>query len=240
MKWAYGVRTVLQEDRVRLHNYLPRTLESLYRAGFEKPWLFVDGAMDYYHYERFGCPIVTHYPALGVTNNFLLALLELMLRFPDAHRYALFEDDLLICRNTRQYLDRMEYRPRTYWNLYTCPYYQNACPPWRRGRGKEGFYRSPQAGQGAVALVFDRTAALAVVSSQWLSHTILRHPGAHALDGLIVTALNQAGIRECAHTPSLVQHTGEVSTFWDGKWEKQDWQAISFPGEDFDALDLIQ
>lgn len=232
--WAYGVRTVLQLDRLRLREYLPRTMESLYRAGFTKPWLFVDGAMDYYHYERFGCPLTTRYPAIGVTGNFLLSLHELILRFPSADRYALFEDDLVMCRNVRHYLDQTPYRPGVYWNLYTCAGYQAVCPPWREGHGKEGFYRPPQAGQGAVALVFDRTAVASLMSSKCLSEAVLERRGTQAIDGLVAMVLNHAGIREWVHTPSLVQHTGEISSFGNHPHP----HATSFLGEEFDALTL--
>jgi len=236
MKWAYGVRTVLQSDRVRVDQYLPRTLKSLWHAGFRHPWLFVDGAMDDTNYTHFGLlTVTTRWPALGVTGNFVLSLWELMLRFPDADRYILFEDDLICCRNIRPYLDRLSYRPQSYWNLYTCPYYQTACPPWRQGSGREGFYRTPHKGKGALALVFDRTAAVTLMSSQWLAQRLLEAPGEDPIDGLIATAMHKAGFREWAHTPSLVQHVGEVSSFGNGPHPI----ATSFQGEEFNALDLV-
>lgn len=234
--WAYGVRTVLQKDRVRLRQYLPRTLDSLYTAGFPNPWIFADGAKDPFYYEMFGRPLTTRWPAVGVTGNFLLSLWELAIRCPGADRYALFEDDILLCRNLRQYLSQLRYRPKSYWNLFACPYYHEARPLWRKRRGSSGLYKPPQKGKGALALVFDREAVLVLLSNRWLSDRLLAAPGADALDGLIVTAMQQAGCREWTHSPSLVQHTGEVSSFGNGPHLPAD----SFPGEEFDALNLVQ
>jgi hypothetical protein len=99
--------------------------------------------------------------------------------------------------------------------------------------GPPGF----QTGRGAVALVFDRGAVMTLLSSP---HLVERfgdvHRGHKAIDGGIVTALNHQGVFEYVHNPSLVQHTGETSTMGNRTGKL----ALSFPGEDRDALALLR
>ena len=54
-------------------------------------------------------------------------------------------------------------------------------------------------------------------------------------DGIIITAMKKAGYKEYVHNPSLVQHTGAVSSMRNRPHP----QATSFRGEDFDALELL-
>lgn len=60
--------------------------------------------------------------------------------------------------------------------------------------------------------------------------------GWRAVDGGIVTGMNKVGYREYVHYPSLVQHTGLISSMRN----RQQPTAPSFPGEDFDAMTLFK
>lgn len=119
-----------------------------------------------------------------------------------------------------------------------------------------------QTGRGAVALVFDRKAVEVLLSAP----TLVRKPtdmrlapdrtprsghaaaeqgrelaggpwtwGQKKLDGAIVTAMNEANYRELVHYPSLTQHTGDRSSMFNLPHAK----APSFPGEEFDAAELL-
>lgn len=59
--------------------------------------------------------------------------------------------------------------------------------------------------------------------------------GHRSIDGGIVTALAEAGWKEWVHNPSLVQHTGLVSSMR----SKPHPRATSFRGEGFDAMELV-
>jgi len=231
MSWAYGVITVSQ----RLNTTLPRTLESLKRAGFDKPRLFVDGVRSAESIsKRFGLEVTARYPVVKTFANWVLALWELYVRNPVSRWYILFQDDILACRNLRQYLERCSYPARkAYFNLYTYPQNQECVP----SPNYVGWYQSNQKGLGALALMFDRDAVIDLLSSD---HMVTKptdlNRGWEAVDGAVVVSLKNAGYREYVHMPSLVQHTGVgISTM--GKKKRS--LAPSFPGENFDALKLL-
>lgn len=231
MRWSYGVTTV----PVRQHTLLPRTLTSLARAGFDRPRLFIDDcptklARDYE--DRYGLPVTSRFPRIHTYMNWTLALAELYGREPTADRYAVFQDDFVTYRRLRDYLDRSPYPEGGYLNLYTFPDQQARIP-----QGHVGWHRSSQHGRGAVALVFSRQAVKALLSHQ---HMVERpedtHRGTRSVDGGLVTAAKKAGWTEYVHSPSLVQHTGYVTTM--GSRRHPD--APQFWGEDYDATGLLE
>jgi hypothetical protein len=237
MKWACGVTTVPQ----RIESHLPRTLESLRAGGFEELRLFVDGAADAGTYRRFGLPGSFRVPGVGAYGNWLLALAELCVRCPEVDRYALFQDDLIMCRNVRQYLETVPYPEKGYLNLMTFMDNEQLTrratgwheTPWRNPGSRKPPY---QLGRSALALVFSNRAA-AVLLGQ--SHMLERLKGQYRtfrIDGGVVEAMNGAGWKEFAHNPSLVSHTGRESTLHKKRWRLN---AMSFRGEDFDALELL-
>jgi hypothetical protein len=237
LEWAYGVITI--PDRLWL---LPKTLQSLANGGFPVPRLFIDGTSEVTAYREYGLPMTLHGGGqqLQIHGNWFLALHELFIREPLADRYALFQDDLVTCKNLRQYLEQTPYPDNGYCNLYTM---SQDTAPIRANQdmapypGYIGWYPSNQFGRGAVALVFDRKACLALLKSAHMTERPLSSNGKRNVDGGIVTALSKAGIKEYVHNPSLVQHTGFDSTSYTPKlWAEQ--SAVSFRGETYDALSL--
>ncbi len=227
MKWSYGITTVPQ----RLSDLLPRTLCSLAAAGFDKPRLFVDGAKDAEKYRQFGLEVTTRFPTIHTAGNWILSLAELYIREPTAERFAIFQDDLITYRNLRQYLERCEYPEEGYWNLYTFPQNQKLVP-----KGVEGWFISNQRGLGAIATVFSLDAVVRLLTHP---HLVKRPQdakrGKRSIDGGIVTAFRKAGWKEYVHNPSLVQHTGVLSSMSN----KRHPLSSSFRGEEFDAMELI-
>lgn len=224
-KWAYGVTTVPQ----RKGDLLPKTLRSLVDAGFDKSRLFVDGAKE--GFDSFGLDVTYRYPRIRTYGNWVLSLAELYIREPGAQLYAVFQDDVVFCRNIRQYLERSSYPAMGYWNLYTVPANQKLVPP-----GTQGWYRSNQHGRGALALVFSRDTVLTLLTHQHMVERPLDSMrGWRTVDGGIVTAMKKAGHSEYVHNPSLVQHAGDYSTMRSPIHKK----ATSFKGSEFDALTLL-
>jgi hypothetical protein len=231
-KWVYGVTTCAQ----RLETHLPQTLASLARAGFDKPRLFVDGAQ-HLHSPWQGCPhliientgleVTCRYPQIHAWGNWFLGLQELHIRNPEADRFAMFQDDLTCCANLREYLERCPYpdgareprRPWGYWNLYT------ALDNWRivpkvENEPIEGWYLANQGGKGALGLVFNREAVWEVLSFVGnVRRCTDPTRGYRNIDGAVVEALShQRQCKEYVHFPSLLQHTGEITTITkDGK-----------------------
>lgn len=222
LKWACGVTTVPQ----RLDTLLPRTLRSLGDAGFPDPHLFIDGPANY-------AGATVRDPAVGAYGNWILGLLELYIRNPRADRYAVFQDDLMLCRNVRQYLDACPYPPRSYVNLFTF-----ATNEQRIGGRERGWHRSDQMGKGALALVFDREAAVTLLQQPHILDKPTETARPHKnVDGAIQHALIfQARFAEYIHNPSLVQHTGQDCTTLGNQRHPL---ALTFPGETFNAMELL-
>lgn len=228
LKWSYGVTTVPQ----RRQKLLPETLLSLDAAGFTAPHLFVDGEKDSRSWEQeFGLNVTCRYPNLRTYGNWILSLAELFIRNPTADRFAIFQDDFVTVKNLRSYLERTPYPERGYLNLYTFPQNQELAP-----KDRVGFYPSNQLGLGAVALVFNRDAVILLLSSKYMAERPLdARRGWKSVDGGVVSALKKVGYTEYVHNPSLVQHVGLVSSMRNRRHR----QAVSFPGEHFDALTLL-
>jgi len=242
-QWVYGITTVPS----RLNTTLPITLETLKNAGFDKPRLFIDGVSSPEEYQRLNLETTCRYPAVRTAGNWYLSLAELYYRNPTADLFALFQDDIVICKNARQYLETLPYGRRSndhvYWNLHSFPaneeIWQEGSNPQNGVRPKDhvsGYYDSNQLGKGALALVFDRPAVVKVLGSEYLA---IRpqdlNKGHQGIDGAIVTALNNVGYKEQVHYPCLVQHIGKISTMGHGSYPL----STSFVGESFDAMRLV-
>lgn len=222
--WAYGVTTVPERRR----DLLPSTLESLRAAGFDSPRLFVDGPPD--GFEQFGLAVTARHERVRTFANWILTITELYQRNPTADRFAVFQDDLLACRNLRQYLDTCEYPKDGYWNLFTFPSNQS-----RVETESVGWFKSNQKGLGAVGLVFSREAVETLLSSK---HMILypqnREKGWKLVDMAIAKAMNDSGWSEYCHNPSLIEHVGTKSSMGSPRLP----QSQTFLGVDFDANEL--
>lgn len=224
MKWAYGITTVPE----RQYNYLPKTVESLKKAGFDKPTLFVDGVSG--EYEDYKLTVVYRSSKILAFGNWMLSLVELWIRNPTADRFVIFQDDIVAYRNLRQYLDNCELPDNNYWNLYTFP--QNEV----MHSGPYGWFISNQRGRGALALVFSKTVVLKLLTHPIIVAKPRAKQNPHrSIDGIVVTTLSEnLSIREYVHYPTLVQHTGDCSSIGNRQHDRPN----SFLGEDYDALSL--
>lgn len=234
LNWSYCMTTVPS----RSNTTFPRTLESLMNAGFEEPRLFIDGARQQEAqdiYGQYNLPITSHFPTIRTAGTWILALYEIYVRNPWAARYAIFQDDFVTVKNLRAYLERVKYPSKGYLNLYTFPCNEI---PSLLPKGHIGWYPSNQLGRGAVALVFSSEAARGILGSMYMTDRFQdKDRGYRAIDGGIVEAVKRIGEgwKEYVHSPSLVQHIGDVSSMGNSKHQK----AASFPGENFDALELL-
>ncbi len=224
----YGVTTIPS----RLGNYLPRTLGSLLRGGFPQPHLFVDDCEDDCPYRELGLKVTTRYPCIRTYANWDLGMRELFYRNPKADYYAIFQDDIVVCANLKDYLLQSDMPSDGYMNLYTVPDNQQLA----KGNG---WFPSNQNGKGALALVFPRLILLTLFSDRMWNERMLHERGYRSIDGGIVHSLSTRYYgknTEYCHNPSLVQHIGEESTMGNGFRAT----ATSFPGESFDCLSLLQ
>lgn len=231
--WSYAVTTVPS----RLDS-LSETLSSLADGGFDKPVISVDGFIN--------DPAYVSNAPIGTFKHWHRTLLDLYSRNPWSQYYAIFQDDMICVKNLRHYLALSEIPDNSYLNLFTFMENEDIVRDQPTGwipayRTQAGF----QMGRGAVALVLPHNAVEALLSS---NHFITRRRdairGNRSLDGAVVEALGQAGFTEYVHNPSLVQHTGTVSSMGN-PWsqtpgDKRYVYALTFPGKDFDALTLLK
>jgi len=171
-----------------------QTLCELDKAGFKRNQIkvFIDG-------ERNG--------AYGVVGNWILSAWELFLSEPNAHMYALFQDDIRCCPDLKVYIEKtVNIHRKVYLNLYTSDsntqFVEETDNPYK------GWHESNQMGRGALALVFSRPILFELLTSESLmAHAQSR---TDSIDGAICTCLSrQKKIRELVHYPSLVQHLDE-------------------------------
>jgi hypothetical protein len=116
----------------------------------------------------------------------------------------------------------------------TCPQRMNTLLRQTLESLKQGGFPYPW----VFALVFSRDALVTLLSSRSLVEKCLaseERTRLKRIDGGIVNAMNLAGWSEYVHDPSLVQHTGVLSTVGNQPHP----EAESFPGETFDALHLL-
>ncbi len=229
-RWMYGITTVPE----RIHDLLPTTLKTLANAGFGQPRLFVDDDCGSGAYRKFGLPVTTHWPAIRTAGNWILSAWELFMRDPTANYYAIFQDDITLCRGVRQYIERGPYLQDRYLNL--CTYKENE----DLANGREGWYRSNQLGRGAQALVFSRPVLTKLLSQAKLVNRLASVKyNWKAIDGTVVLAMKAAGIWEYVHAPSLCDHIGKVTTM-----DKRNNASIigspqTFPGCDWDIMEHL-
>lgn len=220
MKWATGVTAVTS----RLERYLPRTLASIKSAGFDDPVVFVDGGQCQLYS---GHTVINRHGNIGAFSHWVLSAWELYLRNPHADRYAMFQDDVVLCRGTRLFLELTKLPSNSYINLYTFPKNEN---------GLKGWHSADQFGMGAMALVFNNEAFRELLGNpRMVNHRLDSTRGNKNVDGTIAEALRYTGWTEYVHTPSLAQHIGEESSMGNTSFLP----STSFKGEEFDAKGLL-
>lgn len=252
MRWSYGVTTV----KDRLDTLLPRTLKSLKAGGFTHPLLFIDACrpedVPTWIKSEYRDRYATRFPRMMVVGNWMLGMWELYLREPHADYYAMFQDDLVCYRNLKAYLEHSKPPTNGYLNLFTNPTNESEKSK-SLPSNKSGWYPAYQWGKGALALVF---------SNEMLRHLLKqdnvinkcrgdRKPLKN-LDGMVIEAINpthkkSSPLLEWVHSPSLVQHTGHLTSAGNYRRDKKGEvlpgcnyeDAPEWMGEDFDALSLL-
>ena len=162
---------------------LPRTLDSLERAGFPAVNAWNDTA------------------ASGHFQAWVSALRWTVARHPDADACFVVEDDTVFCRGLREYLQRTLW-PGPVEQIALCsPYCPRAYRQDRRGwndvQSNRGFYLA-----GSQAWIIPRLAAQTILADVAPLQT------AHNADWEIGKWAKATGRKVWYHTPSLAQHVG--------------------------------
>jgi hypothetical protein len=203
--WAVGVTTSPRKKPT-----LEFCVESLIRAGWERPWLFIDGGTDLADSQA-QLPVTYREEKVGAWSNFYLAVLELLMRQPDADAYLLVQDDALFYdrQNVREYLESCLWPDgdAAAVSLYCPQPYTRRQPGWYALDGRWVW--------GAQAFVFSNSAARHLATDrQVFEH---RWSGGRADTHVDVEIGNWARRQDKSvyyPVPSLVQHIGQTSTLW--------------------------
>ena len=204
--WAVGVTTAPRRERTLL-----KTVESLMKAGWTEPHLFVDG--DVTLPEALGDLCATRRnPAVKAWPNYLLSILELLMRHPTADAFLMIQDDVCVFPHpaVKSYLERILWpgkKPGLV-SLFCSREYTSEQSGWTRFPGRWLW--------GAQAFIFPREVAIQFVSHPMvIRHRWSRSPDGRAhIDWLIGEWAYRNRISVWYPTPSMVQHIGRVSAIW--------------------------
>lgn len=209
--WATGITTSYREKAT-----LSRSLKSIERAGWSDVHVFADGECRV----PYRCPITRRVPNVGAFSNWWLSLQELVHRRPEATHYALFQDDVILCRGARERVETLN--ADGVLSLYQSSHHASEYCQEFAGGAKF---------VGALALVIPREVAYRmVVSDLGLTHRLRKQRSNDYIDGGIGHWCRENKVPLTIHGPSLAQHIGETSTL--GHREEP---SSTFVGEHFDA-----
>jgi len=203
--WAVGVTTA-----PRAKPTLDTCLDSLSRSGWEVPRLFVDSGVTIA--DRFSdLPVTFHETKLGPWPNYYLALVELLMREPEADAFMLVQDDVVFDdrHDLRTYLEAILWPadPIAAVSLYCSKAYTRPVAGWHQVESRWIW--------GALAFVFPRESAKRFVTDP-LVFDHRRNPteGLVNIDILIGRWADEHQLPIYFPSPSLVQHIGNESSIW--------------------------
>jgi hypothetical protein len=203
-RWAVGVTT--SPRRVPT---LETCLDSIVRAGWEQPRLFLDGTMHvplrYSH-----LPVTWREDSIGALPSWYMALAELILQQPDADAYVVLQDDVVLFdrESLREHLERVLW-PGDHPGLVSLFYTGlDSANGWFEAKGAwhfsaQGFIFPPGA---ARAFLSD-----ADVSRSWLAASFETHI---PIPEVLFEWTAHRKIDVWYTNPSLAQHIGGASTIW--------------------------
>lgn len=239
LPWSYGVTVVPERAQI-----LKATLQSLSNAGFTEPIIFVDDSLEnskslWYLADSY--QIVYRGKRRKTYSHWVLSLFELFSANKDAARFALFQDDFVTYKNLKSYLDALPYPEDGYWNLYTGVPNKKGFATTNEDLAKQaespGFILSNQKGHGALGLVFDSRMLTTIFKSEILITRMWDPTLADGnVDGFVVETMRRAGFKEYIHSPSLLKHTGVISSMGNPTHP----ETSLFLGEEFNALSFLE
>lgn len=203
-RWAVGVTTAPRRDPT-----LAPCLDSIIRAGWTAPRLFLDGSVNIP--TRFKhLPVTWREDPVGAWPNWIFALTELLLQSPEADAYVLLQDDVILYdrESLRDYLEGALWpgdRPGLISLFYTGT---GITPGWIAAKGAWHW--------GAQGFVLPPGIARALVCDPDISHTCLAAADqVHIpIPEVLADWTRDRRIDVWSTTPSLAQHIGNSSTIW--------------------------
>ena len=199
LSWAVGMLTAPREKST-----IDRTLASLCRAGFDQVHIFAEPGSripgEFRH-----LPVTYQGRKLGNLGNFCTSLITLFMQEPRADCYAIFQDDIEVAAGLKTWCDT-EFWPHGAGlvSLYTCKIYYAETSGWRIV--KPDMTRT----FGAQAFVFRRDVLKEFLTDGRMFELHETHPGIGD-DAVVGEFATRRDIGIAYHTPSLIDHVGDVS-----------------------------
>jgi hypothetical protein len=227
--WAVGVTTAPRAVPV-----LDRTIESLKQAGwpdlhvFAEPGTAITNSVE-------ACNWHQRSKTLGAFSNWYLSLTELVLLDPHADAYLICQDDIVLSRETRSYLEHI------LWPNESAQVVSIYCAEVHDEPDRTGFNQLDADWEtcGALALIFPNAVARALLCDPLFLDHRRNGPrnGSSCIDSIVGRWCRRSNIRYYVHHPSLVQHTGHYSSLWGKIASSPRRRAGSFLDESDSALE---
>lgn len=205
-RWAVGVTTA-----PRCQTTLKACLSSLTEAGWDQLRLFAEPGTEipaaFSH-----LPVALRDGVLGAFPNWYLSLAELVMRNPHAEAYFLCQDDVLLARGLRSYLEQ------TLWPGSNVGVVSAYCPSHYAVGLAKGFHIEDRGWDswGALAYIFPNPSARAVLTDPAVLNHRHHGPagGLRNIDSVLGSFCRRSRLQYWVHVPSLAQHIGCTSTIW--------------------------
>ncbi|MBW3598910.1 MAG: hypothetical protein KY475_16760, partial [Planctomycetes bacterium] len=204
--WAVGVLTAPRREPT-----LEWCLDSLIRAGWSEPHVFIDGSVRLPEaHDRLS--VTWREQRVGAWPNFYLALSELVLSNPRADAYFMVQDDAVFydAENLRSFLEGVLWpgEKPSLTSLYCSQAYNLTEPGWRPLERNWVW--------GALAFIFPPDLAREFLNDPWVFRRRWEAPrnGLAGIDVAVGQWFASRGLPVWLPNPSLVQHVGNASSIW--------------------------
>lgn len=243
MKWTVGVVTAPRQDA----SYLNQTLESLRRAGWSEPMVFAEPGSFFPDNTK----VIQRPKQYGDWTNWATGFYELLLSEPDTDYFLMTEDDVIMCRDSKRYLEHALPNLGDFGSLslYT--------PSTRHRCNFRGFHNELRGCNtwSTVTVVMARKQAISFFSDP----DTQRHrfedifgfedqywccsktdPRNSIKDAVLGHWAQKNNLAVYYHTPALAEHIGDLSTLTDQPSTIENGRrSLDFVGEDHDLSDWL-
>lgn len=256
MKWTVGIITAPRDKGF----YLDQTLTSLKDAGWSEATVFAEPGAPVP--EDFTGDLVRRRKQYGDWTNWASGLYELFLSEPDTDYYFMLEDDALVCKGARKYLEYALpnlgdfaslslYTPSKYYKKRRRRLFHNEC------RGKDTWSTVTVIMSHASVLRFfsdvdvqkHRFFDIFQVKEGYWNNKASYGAGRTSVTDCVGNTVKDAVIGQWAeklklpiyyHTPALAEHIGDFSTLTDDNSTPENGRmSRDFVGKDFDISDWV-
>lgn len=229
MKCAIGISSAQ-----RMVNYVDRTVASLAVAGWDDVTIFAEPE------SPASGTVVRRPKQYGDWTNWYCGLFELVQTHHDADYFAMFEDDVVVCKNVRKYVEGILPHLGNFasLSLYTPGIYSRPSPRLLHNECRQ------EETVSTLTVIFPASSVLS-----FLAYNVGHRSSGRVFFGKdrsntgkdIVLGLwaFHENLPIYYHSPSLAQHIGLESTLPVELNREEKRFATDFVGEDFDALSLL-